>query len=170
MKGSEEWVTPKGLCSVLNLITLQCSYKWKAVSESWGHWEVTDWHVGWHHSNGSIPRRIAGFNRKKSAVKNHPITLEGEMLFLHTVSLALHENLMKLLAMLTGCLDQPVNLFTTWPPRALQSGRGSDLRGLMGSEDRFTAPPSFLLSQSVIWKRDVRSPSDVSGSSGCHLF
>lgn len=35
------------------------------LSESWVHREVTDWHVGWHHSNVSIPRRKALFNCTK---------------------------------------------------------------------------------------------------------
>lgn len=121
MKGSEEWVIAKGPCSAaLNLITLQCSNKWNALQESWGHWEVSDWHIGWHRSNVPIPRRITGFNCPQSTVMNEFSTLDGEILFLHTfTSLALHENLMKLLLMLTGCLDQSVNLFAAWPPGPL---------------------------------------------------
>lgn len=67
------------------LITLQCSPKWKALSGSWGHWEVSDWHVAWHHSNVSIPRRTAEFNSLKLAVINECTTLEGKILgFTHT--------------------------------------------------------------------------------------
>lgn len=67
------------------LITLQCSPKWKALSGSWGHWEVSDWHVAWHHSHVSIPRRTAEFNSLKPAVINESTTLEGKILgFTHT--------------------------------------------------------------------------------------
>lgn len=161
----------QGPCSALNLITLQRSSKWKACSECWGHCEVSDWHVDWHHSNVPVPRRIAGFNCPKVSCDEWTSRPGGGNITftrVHGFS-APQENLMKLLVMLTGCLDQSVNLFATWPPRLISQAEAVTSEAFWAVRAWFTASPLFLSSQSAISKRHVCSSSDVLCSIGCQM-
>lgn len=78
VKGPEDWVIAKGPCSALSLITLQRFSKWNALTESWGHWKVSDWHVD-RLTSLKCPRWINRFNCTKSAGINEPTSLEVEM-------------------------------------------------------------------------------------------
>lgn len=92
MRATEEWVVAKGPCSAFNLITLQCSSKWTALTESWGHWKVSDWHIGWHHSNVSISRWTAepGLIAQSQLWQFSPLLRRWKYYFLHTLTSVAH--------------------------------------------------------------------------------
>lgn len=50
--------------------------RWNPQSESWGHWEVSDRNVGWHHSDVSMPWWTAEFDCLKLPVMNESTALE----------------------------------------------------------------------------------------------
>lgn len=147
------------------LITLQCSPKWKALSGSWGHWEVSDWHVAWHHSNVSIPRRTAEFNSLKLAVINECTTLEGKILgFTHTAVFSSWRKLNETTSD-ANWMSWPVgkSLYNV-TCGLLVRPRQWPLRPWGGK--RLAASPMFSPNEWAISKWDVCS-SSVSSSTGC---
>lgn len=85
---------------------------------------------------------------QKSAVMNEPTTLEA--IFTRVQVFSTSWQLMKLLAMLTGCLDQSVNLFSTRPPWPISQVESMTSKALWAVRDDSQPPCCFLPSQSVI--------------------